>query len=59
MITMHDESNRCKDDVYVGLNSGWINAAENHVIKTNENPYIYTRKNETKMKVKLLDVGVS
>ena len=59
MITMHDESNRCKDDVYVGLNSGWINAAENHVIKTNENPYIYTRKNEKKMKVKLLDVGVS
>ena len=35
---MHDESFRCKDDVYVGLLSGCINAAENHVIKTNENP---------------------
>ena len=50
-ITLHDERNRCKDDVYVGLQSGCINTAENHVIKTNENPY--TRMNEKKMKVKL------
>ena len=48
---MHDESIRCKDDVCVGLFSGCINAAENHVIKTNENPY--TRMKQKKMKVKL------